>query len=334
MSKHVLIAVVMAAALGTSASFAQSDAGQKEKQKAKEKSAPVVVAPAATPQVFEMSLWGSRSYLGVYLEEVTAERVKELNLPEERGAVIMKVVPGSPAEKAGLKENDVIVSFNGRRVDSVRELQRLLGETPEGRNVSVEVVRGGRTQTLTATLTRRSPETALYKYEGRMGDDWFKHNEEAMKRAEEALKRSQEALEEQSRGGWRDFGDFNFVGPGEFMFFRGGRLGIGVESLTEQLGEFFGVKDGKGVLVTEVRENTPAAAAGLKAGDVITEVDGVKIDGVRGLLAEINKKPEGAVTLKVIRNRSEQTLTVTLEKNERRSRIRRLPRIVRRATVV
>ena len=101
------------------------------------------------------------SYLGVYLEEVTPERAKELGLKEERGALVMKVVEGSPADKAGLKENDTIVSFNGRRVDSVREMQRMLGETPVGRNVTIEIVRGGSQQTISATLSKRSSDFAL-----------------------------------------------------------------------------------------------------------------------------------------------------------------------------
>jgi membrane-associated protease RseP (regulator of RpoE activity) len=327
MSKRILVSFLLAA-LGATATFAQGDADQKERAKAKEKAESEPLAPSVVE--FPMT-WGARSYLGVYLEEVTADRVKELNLPEERGAIVMKVIAGSPAEKAGLKENDVIVSFNGRRVDSVRELQRLLGETPEGRNVAIEVVRGGRTQTIAATLTKRSQEPPFYNFQGKLGEDFFKNNEEAMRRAEEALKRSQENLKGKS---WGDFGNFNFVGPGQFMFFQGGRLGIGAESLTAQLGDYFGVKDGRGVLVTDVRENTPAANAGLKAGDVIIEVDGQKIDNLPALVTEIDKKPEGAVTLKVIRNRGEQTITVMLEKNERRSTIRPRARIMRMTSTV
>ncbi|HEY6329972.1 MAG TPA: PDZ domain-containing protein [Blastocatellia bacterium] len=91
-------------------------------------------------------------YLGVYLEEVTPERKKELGLSEERGAIVMKVLKDSPADKAGLKENDVVVSFNGRRVDSVMELQRLFRETPPGRKVSVEIIRAGSPLTVTATM--------------------------------------------------------------------------------------------------------------------------------------------------------------------------------------
>ena len=104
---------------------------------------------------------GEGSYLGVYLEEVTPDRMKELGLAEERGAIVMKVVEGSPAAKAGLKENDVVVSFNGQRVDSMIALRRLLSETPADRNVQIEVIRGGNRQTVAATLSKKISELRL-----------------------------------------------------------------------------------------------------------------------------------------------------------------------------
>jgi serine protease Do len=112
------------------------------------------------------------------------------------------------------------------------------------------------------------------------------------------------------------------------MFFRGARLGISVETLTDQLAEYFGVKDGHGVLVTEVRENTPAAKAGLKAGDIITAIDDQKVDDVSSLTGPLNKKEEGAVKLTIMRDRNQQTITVTLEKRETRPVTPRRVRLV------
>src|SRR5205085_4226265 len=89
-----------------------------------------------------------------------------------------------------------------------------------------------------------------------------------------------------------------------------------------QLAEFFGVKDGKGVLVASVNDNSVAARAGLKAGDVITAVDDQKVDGINALVTALAKK-EGAVTLKIIRNRAEQSVTVTLEKRSEMLPLRR-----------
>jgi serine protease Do len=312
-------------ALAQDAATAQDK--EKEKEKAKEKEW-AVVSPELAPLRFS---FGSDGYLGIYLEEVTPEKMKDLNLREERGAVIMKVTAGSPAEKAGLKENDVIVSFNSRRVDTVRELQRLLGETPAGRTVNFEVVRGGNTQTLSATLSKRASNFKFF--EG--NDGVFKLAEQNSKlaeltreRAEEMRKRGQE-LQGLYGKNLQGFGKNNlspFYFPKEFGSYNfnllgiasGARLGVSVQSLTEQLGSYFGVKDGEGVLVTEVANDSAAAKAGLKAGDVILEIDDQKVKNINDLMSTLAKKEEGQMVLKVLRNREDKKLTVTLEKRELR----------------
>jgi S1-C subfamily serine protease len=220
----------------------------------------------------------------------------------------MKVVEGSPAEKAGLKENDVIVSLNGRRVDSVRELQRLLSETPAERNVSIEVMRNGSHQTFSATLSKRSNSFNMVMPE--LNGNFFGQGEDAKKRMEELFKRQKDGVKVFPP----DFGNFTFVTPGGFQTFRGSRLGVMAESLTDQLAEYFGVKGGRGVLITEVSPNSAAAKAGLKAGDVIISVNDEKISDVTGLVTAMNNKSEGPVRITIVRNQSEQTVTVTLEK--------------------
>jgi serine protease Do len=310
------------AALGLGLTVASSETEQKDKQKDKqenkdkEKSRAASNADIDGSRVFALpSLGGEGSYLGVFLEEVTAERVKELNLSEERGAIVMKVVEGSPAEKAGLKENDVIVSFNGRRVDSVRELQRLLSETPADRNVSVEVMRGGSRQTIGATLSKRANNFNMVMPD--LNGKLLGQSEDARKQAEEGRKRAEEFFH-RDKDGLKvfppDFGNFSFVTPGGSQTFRGTRLGITAETLTDQLSEYFGVKDGRGVLITEVYPDSAAAKAGLKAGDVIIAVDDEKINDVTGLVTAITSKSEGAVRIKILRNQSEQVTTVMLQK--------------------
>jgi len=313
--------ITLVAALGAGVAIANATA-QKDKTKSKDQT------ESRDQKEKEKSLFdsnglvalelgpGGGGYLGVYLEEVTAERMKELGLKEERGAVVMKVVGDSPAEKSGLKENDVIVSFNGRRIDSVRELQRLLNETPAERTVQIEVIRGGSRQMLATTLAKRSLQS--FKMLG-PGADFKNLDQDAMKRAEESLKQSEESLKK-SQEVWKslppNFGDFAFVNPGELLFFGGPRLGITAESLTPQLAEFFGVKDGKGVLVASVEDNGPAAKAGIKAGDVIIAVDNEKIDSGRALVKALSGKTEGIIPVKVVRNHAEQTINVIVEKRE------------------
>jgi serine protease Do len=340
MRRRFYLFISLFVTLGLSVLLSGTVAAQKDKAKDKDKTRTPDAqtrVESETPQVFTLSgLGGSGSYLGVYLEEVTPDRAKELGLSEERGAIVTKVIEGSPADKAGLKENDVVVSFNDRRIDSVREFQRLLGETPPDRNVKIEIVRGGSRQTLAATLSKRAQGFA-YTLNGPEwnGQAWngqaWAQTEEGRKRLEESRKQM-ESLRKQYEDQMRqhqdefrnfpDFGNFTFVNPGGFVYFNGSRLGIGVESLTDQLAEFFGVKDGKGVLVASVNENSAAAKAGLKAGDVIVAVNEEKVDGVNGLINSLARK-EGAVTLKIIRNKAEQSVTVTLEKRPEAPAVRR-----------
>jgi len=323
MLKRSYLALTLAAVLGAGAVFAfgaDADAEsqqEKDKQESKEQEK-AKAEERAMVEAFSLPLIaGSGSYLGVYLEEVTSERVKSLGLSEERGAIVYKVVEGSPAEKAGLKENDVIVSFNGRPIESVRELQRLLAETPEGRSVSMEVVRSGSRQNLSATLTKRSPRFEFFgldpKGESKM---WSDREREMVERQRQMA----EELAERTLKNRGDFGTYNFTAPRFFESSRDSRLGVSVETLSGQLAEYFGVSGGKGLLVSEVIENTPAAKAGLKAGDVIIAVDGEKVDRAMNLIEALRAKGEGVVTLTVVRNRSEQAIPVTIEKVEPRLR--------------
>ena len=324
MLKRLSLLIALVVALGAGVVIADTTT-QKDKTKSKDqteskdqkdKEKEMRLFDSTGPFAVELGAGGG-GYLGVYLEEVTSERVKELGLKEERGAVVMKVVADGPAQKAGLKENDVIVSFNGRRIDSVRELQRLLNETPAERTVQIEVIRGGSRQTLATTLAKRSLQG--FKMLGPGVDEQFmRQNQEALKLTEESLKRYEEALKQQEKmkAFPPNYGDFTFVNPGEFSFFGGPRLGITAESLTPQLAEFFGVKDGKGVLVASVEENGPAAKASIKAGDVIIAVDTERVDSGRALMRALSGKTEGVVPFKIVRNHTEQTVNVTIEKRE------------------
>jgi serine protease Do len=318
--KYLIFSLVVALGGLQAGSLASADSQKdKEKEKAEQKDAWKESEKAWTlAQAPLVAFQNTGSYLGVYLEEVSSERAKELRLGEERGAIVMKVVEGSAAEKAGLKENDVITSFNGRRVDTVRELQRLLSETPPGREVQFEVMRGGGRQTINATMTKRSSE---FTFQGNAFDvEALRGSQEAMKRSQEMIRRSQENLlrnKDLTQNWGKAFGDFNFISPGGYLFYRGSRLGIAVESLTDQLAEYFGVKSGHGLLVAEVRAESAAAKAGLKAGDVITAIDGQKVDNISDLLNGISKKAEGTVTLTIVRNKSEQTIAIPVEKSER-----------------
>jgi serine protease Do len=305
-----LLALILVGVTASAQTASTSQAEQDKAAKAQDKAAKAQEKAAKAEDsawagsVIQFNLDGS--YLGVFVEEVTADRMKELGLSQERGAVIMKVVKDSPAEKAGLKENDVIVSFNGRPVDSVREFERLLGETPAGRSVAIEVLRNGNRQTFSAVVSKRD----------NLG--WAKSYMENAGHLQQ----------------WQDFRNIT-PPPGDFAPLYGNfdenrfqlvrpRLGISAEPITDQLAGFFGVKEGHGVLVSEVTEGSPAAKAGLKAGDVIVAIDDGRIENVSDLRNQLSKKQEGAVVFRVVRNHQETSITVNVEKvspNRRAQRV-------------
>ena len=221
----------------------------------------------------------SHAWLGVELEDVDAQKAREVKLPGEYGAVVTDVRNESPAAKAGLANGDVILEFEGEKVRSVAHLRRLVEETPPGRVVSLLVSRSGQTRTTTATLAE-PPER-----------DFF------LRAPRPALPRME------------------FPPMGVYQFAYGTRLGISADDLTPQLAEYFGVKQGEGVLVREVIAGSAAARAGLKAGDVIVAVDGKEVASVMKLRRALssNQDEKRKVALTIVRDRRAQTLTVELE---------------------
>lgn len=245
------------------------------------------------PQQVYWATEGGAGWVGITIEEVTADRVKELKLPAERGAYIREVASDSPASKSGLKAGDVVTEFNGQRIESAAQLIRMVRETPAGRTVQLTVWRDGRAQQISVEL----------------GDS----NERIRTQIQDRLR----IIEPRN---------FTFNMPRMELFASPTPLlGIQADDLTGQLGTYFGAPDGEGVLVREVNSGSPAEKAGLKAGDVITKVDGARVRTTSELRSELReKRDKDAVNLSVLRNRAETTVKVEIEKpkppESRRSR--------------
>jgi membrane-associated protease RseP (regulator of RpoE activity) len=229
--------------------------------------------------------------LGVTLKDVTAEKARDLKLPGEYGALVESVDADSAAAKAGLEKGDVIVEFAGERVRSEAQLRRLIRETPAGRTVSLQVIRDGQARTLSAKLQSRSNQFYV-----QVGPEI----------------RIPEVHVAPTYPGPFDYRGFNFP-------FDRGRpsLGISGDELTTQLASYFGVKQGKGVLVREVVVGSAGEKAGLRAGDVIVAVDGKSVATVTELRQALEIKPseeKRKLNLTVVRDRHELTVPVELEK--------------------
>ncbi len=223
------------------------------------------------------------SYLGIDPRDITADRVGPLKLKSERGVEVAMVDQDSPAGKAGLKEHDVILTFNSQNVESVEELKRMLRETPPGRTVALGISRDGNPMTLNVQLGDRS------KMMPGMG---------AFRIPDVRIPPMPEL-------------------PDVPMFMTltmVGRSGVMVEGLTAQLGDYFGVKNGEGVLVRSVEKGTPGEASGLKAGDVIIGAGSERIADTGDWRRVIGSHVGETLQLRVIRDKREITVPLAIPK--------------------
>jgi S1-C subfamily serine protease len=256
---------------------------------------------------------GGGARLGVVLEDVRADDVARLKLAEERGALVKEVVKGSAAEKAGLKDGDVILSYQGERVGSAAQLRRLVRETPPGRHVAIEASRGGASQRLTASL-EGSDDHEL------MGDDSFRFNMPDFKfnvpvppvPPVPPIPPMDQMFGDGDRGR-------RFLFRDRIVEARPGRLGLSYQELSGQLARYFKVDDGA-LLVTEVESDGPAARAGLHAGDVIVKFNGKAVTDGGDLRRTLGDAPSGTdVTVTVQRDGHPLDFKVT-PRGERRAR--------------
>ncbi len=244
--------------------------------------------------------------LGVRLSEVQKDDLARLKLSDERGALVKSVEEGSAAEKAGIKEGDVILRYQGEAVLSAAQLARLVRETPGGRTVSVEVSREGAPQKLSATLAEGRDRVHVF-------DNDFEVPVPPL--AEMAPLPEMPEMPEPPRMPklprtpkppdafhWDNDG-----GPGNFLFRDLGRgprkLGIQYQEIDGQLAQYFKLAGERGVLVTSVEADGPAGKAGLKAGDVILKFDGKAVKAGDDLRDEVRRAEGGKeVTVTVQRD--------------------------------
>jgi serine protease Do len=243
---------------------------------------------------------GSGSFLGIGVTEIDSQKARDLKLPEERGVEVSTVAGDSPAAKAGLKEHDVVLEYNGQRVEGVEQFVRLVHETPPGHQARLLINRNGATQTLVATLgDRKEMAEAMRKLGEEMGsqfgpDSQFQRD---MKKMQDEMGRMHFEMPDLPQGpmGWKS-----------------AVLGIEAEPVGSQLAEFFGVK--QGVLVRSVAKDSLAEKAGIKAGDVITKAGGAEVSRPSELSRRLREAERGkAIPLTIFRNKQQMTVNVTLE---------------------
>lgn len=226
---------------------------------------------------------GGSSYLGVDIADVTTERLGALKLKEEHGAEVTMVDQDAPAGKAGLKEHDVILTLNGAAVESAAQLRRMIRETPAGRVVSLGISRDGQPQSIKVQLANRSKSAAM-------------HNVPEFKFAMPAMP----ALADLD------------IPVSVVIAHSSLRSGLMVENITPQLGDFFGVKGGGGVLVRSVEKGSRSEKAGFRAGDVIVRVNNEAVHDTSDFTRALRATSKGAAAVTVIRDKKEQNLNLIL----------------------
>jgi membrane-associated protease RseP (regulator of RpoE activity) len=224
------------------------------------------------------------AYMGVDISDITPERVSALKLKDERGVEVTMVDQDAPAGKAGLKEHDVILTMNGTNVESGAQLRRMIRETPAGRLVTLGVSREGQPVTIKVQLAARHKSSAW----GAGAKD-FKFDMPNMSAVP----------------------DFD-VPVSVVVVHSSLRSGLMVENITPQLGDFFGVKSGQGVLVRSVEKGSRAEKSGFRAGDVIVRVNTQPVRDTSDFSHAIRSNTGGSVNVGIIRDKHEQKLTLPL----------------------
>jgi serine protease Do len=228
----------------------------------------------------------SGSWLGVGVDDITADRLGALKLKEEKGVEVTTVDEDAPAGKAGMKEHDVILSMNGASVESAAQLRRMIHETPAGRVVTFGISRDGQPVTLKVQLGDRHKQYAWVAPQVNVKVPNFNFTMPDMD---------------------MDMPSMNMV-----VVTQSARSGLTVENITPQLGEFFGVKNGAGVLVRAVEKGSRADKAGFHAGDVIVKINDQAVHDTSDFTRAVRSRNSNSVNIGVVRDKKEQNVNLPL----------------------
>ena len=223
---------------------------------------------------------GTGAYLGVDISDVSPERVSALKLPKEEGVEVTMVDQDAPAGKAGIREHDVILTLNGTPVESGAQLRRMIHETPADRVITLGISRNGQPMNVQVKLAERKSAFKMPPMP-------------PMPRVPDME---------------------NMDIPVSVVVVHSAlRSGLMVENLTPQLGDFFGAKNGHGVLVRSVEKGSRAEKAGFRAGDVIVRVDKDTVTDASDFGNALRShRGAGSVSIGILRDKKEQTITLTL----------------------
>jgi membrane-associated protease RseP (regulator of RpoE activity) len=252
---------------------------------------------------------GGGPRLGIQIRDLGKEDLANFKISSQNGVVVDEVMTDSAAEKAGVKAGDVVVHFDGENVRSAAQLTRLVRETVAGRTVKMGVIRGGKRMDLDVAPAEAENVLDLAVAGKRLPN--LERDLEVVPERGQVYRFDRRTPAPGGTFTWEERVPTPGAGAGNLTFSMGrGRLGVNVQELTPELAAYFGVKDG--LLVNSVQADTPAAKAGIKAGDVIGTVNAKAVVTSSELTEELADK-EGDVTIGVTRDKKALSLKATLE---------------------
>ena len=243
----------------------------------------LLIIPAV---LFSTAMAGNiqQGWLGIYTQTLDEDLKEAFDLNRDSGVIVKYVIPNSPAEEAGLEQGDIIIKIDNSDLDNSSLLSEKVKALDPGDEVDLVIIRDGKEKDVMVTL-------------GSIDDSGDKRG-------------SIHRVPGKQHTYTKTFDHFKSFMSGTSY------IGVTLESLTQQLGEYFGVENGKGVLITEVAEDSPAEKAGLKAGDVIVGIDNKEIESIDEVQKAVRAKETGEkVELTVIRDRKEKEFAVEVEES-------------------
>jgi serine protease Do len=237
---------------------------------------------------------GGEGYLGVTTQTLTDELREGLGFKYAgSGALVNGIMDDSPAATAGIRQGDIITAIGTKAIASSSELRSAVRGYKAGQSVSVKVMRAGQTKTFNVKLAEMPEES---------GDTFEWSTPPPAPRAPDAPlpPGAPKAKVYRFYGNGDDVMDFDGLKGDVMMGMTGrGRLGVRIEDLNAELGEYFKGAAGKGVIVMGVNDDTPAKKAGIKAGDVITKVNDTAVANSEDLVSALRKRVAQAITVQL-----------------------------------
>ena len=251
----------------------------------------------------------SQGYLGVDLRDISEDQVASLRLRDNHGAEIVLVDHDAPAGKAGLHEHDVVLQMNGQAIYGGDQIRRMLHECPSGKMVVLLISRDGQQMTVQARLSTKE------EVERQAREQHFIPPTEPQDSAASESAASGNSSTSAGPAPAVKSGN-SFIGS---ILMSPSYTGAALEQMTTQLAQFFGVPTGTGLLVRSVIDNSPAAQAGMHAGDVVVRANDKPVTSTGDWYKAVKNSHGHALSVVVLRDKKEQTLTLTPDSKKRSS---------------